>query len=223
MIERHNYPMRSENSIIILSRMTDRADTHAGLPGHCVRVAVYVDFLLQALGIAGSAARTIRDAARVHDIGRLAWSSNPHLTSGSLSEDDWRLIRTHPRTGADWLADWRATAEICSLVLHHHERYDGRGYPDGLRGEEIPFGSRVIAVADGFEALTHHRPHRLGFHVDHALAILAQEAGQQWDAGVVEAFVREAYPALSRSGRLMISPDLMRPVNMLAPQGEATA
>jgi HD-GYP domain-containing protein (c-di-GMP phosphodiesterase class II) len=201
--------MIPDDTFAILSDIADTADSRAGNPGHSQRVTSYVSALLPALHIGVEESRLTIAAARLHDIGKLGLPEEILNKPTWLTPDEWTVIRTHPQRGADYLSGSAATREIADLVLYHHERMDGTGYPHRLRGSAIPLGSRIIAVADSFDAMTHDRPYRKGLYIARAMAILAQEAGTQWDRGIVAEFLVSAVPSLLRHGRLMVAPELM--------------
>jgi polar amino acid transport system substrate-binding protein len=201
--------MIAENVMLDLLHMADRADVHAGTPGHAGRVALYVSYLLKSLGTEGDAVQQILDAARLHDIGTLGLPQDVYSKQGALTPEEWEIVRSHAVRGSEYLSDRPETKALAPIVRYHHERYDGKGYPDGLSGEDIPYASRVISVCDSFEAMTHERPYRPGVPLAQALTVLAKEAGTQWDRAIVKVFVQETLPVLMRSGRLMISPNLL--------------
>jgi HD-GYP domain-containing protein (c-di-GMP phosphodiesterase class II) len=198
--------MIPEQSMVVLTGVADSADAGAGNPGHSRRVATYVTSLLNALGTAADEASTIITAARLHDIGKLGLSEKILTKPGSLNDEEWSIIRSHSQRGADYLANTPELQAVGDLILHHHERFDGAGYPTRLRGQAIPFGSRVIAVADSFDAMIHDRPYRKGMYIARAMAILSQEAGSQWDREIVAAFLSDALPMLVRHGQLVVTP-----------------
>ena len=103
---------------------------------------------------------------------------------------EWEVIKAHPVTGAKILEPIPSLQEVTPLVRHHHERYDGTGYPEGLIGEEIPLGARILAVADAFEVMTSYRPYRHAMYPAQATALLREGIGKQWDVKVVEAFLK---------------------------------
>ncbi|HEU5088235.1 MAG TPA: HD domain-containing phosphohydrolase, partial [Roseiflexaceae bacterium] len=122
----------------------------------------------------------------------------------------------HPARGAELLARYRDFARGRRIVRHHHERWDGGGYPDGLRGVDIPFGARVIAVADSFDAMTSDRPYRAGMPVSEALRILKEGRGTQWDAAVVDAFLA-CYEAALQTGTVTTERSLAELPSLQAP------
>jgi len=126
-------------------------------------------------------------AATVHDIGKIGTPESLLSKMGRLTDEDWSSIRDHPRVGATFLASIDELREVASIIRHHHERMDGYGYPDNLRGEAIPLLSRILAVADAFEAMTADRPYRRAMSPSNALEELRANAGEQFDPDVVKA------------------------------------
>ena len=146
----------------------------------------------------------IRLAARVHDLGKIAVPDEVLHKQGRLSKDEFELMKKHPQTGAEILAKFPEYGRGRELVLAHHERIDGLGYPRGLAGEQIALGARIIAVADSWDAMTSNRPYRAALDPAVAQAELMRGRGTQWDPAVVDAFAR-TLPGASpevRQGRL---------------------
>jgi len=112
------------------------------------------------------------------------------LKPGSLTDDEWEAMRRHPVVGAQIVAPFEFFARAAPLIRHHHERWDGSGYPDGLVGRSIPLGARIVAVADVFDALTSTRPYRVAISADAAIERLAAEAGRTLDPDVVSVTVQ---------------------------------
>jgi hypothetical protein len=180
-----------------------RAETHEALAslvevvelrdpytaGHSRRVAETARALAESLGLTAEEADLIESAGRVHDLGKVAVDPNVLMKTSKLDEDEWAQMKLHPVYGADVVAQFAAYREGTELVRHHHERVDGLGYPDGLAGDAIPLGARILAVADTFDALTSDRPYRRGMEVERATAILQEGAGTQWDERVVAALL----------------------------------
>jgi HD-GYP domain-containing protein (c-di-GMP phosphodiesterase class II) len=178
-----------------------RGDTHEALAslvevielrdpytaGHSRRVAALSRIIALRLRLTEQEADLIEQAGRVHDIGKAGVDSHLLTKPGRLTDDEWTQMRLHPTHGANVIARFAAYQNIVPLVRHHHESWDGSGYPDGLAADEIPFGARIIAVTDAFDALTTGRPYRAALSVDQALAVLRADAGQQWDPRVVDA------------------------------------
>lgn len=151
--------------------------------GHSERVAAVARILALRLGLTGEEADLVETAGRVHDLGKMA------VSSAMLDEAGWREMRKHPETGAAIVERFAGYAGCAELVLHHHEQWDGSGYPSGLAGDQIPLGARILAVADTFDVLTSARPYRSAKGRDAALRILQDGAGSQWDPRVVRALV----------------------------------
>ncbi len=133
---------------------------------------------------------TLELAAHIHDVGKIATPESVLDKPGKLTPEEWQEILMHPCTGAELLAEIEELAEVAAVIRHHHEHYDGTGYPDGLRGEGIPFLSRILAVADALEAMTSNRPYRPAISWPAAVEELQRHSGTQFDPLVVEAAVR---------------------------------
>jgi HD-GYP domain-containing protein (c-di-GMP phosphodiesterase class II) len=158
--------------------------------GHSHRVAETARAISEALGLTAEEADLIESAGRVHDLGKVAVDPQVLTKMGKLDDDEWAQMKKHPVFSADVVAQFAAYHEGTTMVRAHHERWDGLGYPDGLAGEAIPLGARILAVADTFDALTSNRPYRKGMELGRATAILREGAGTQWDPKVVETFLR---------------------------------
>lgn len=157
--------------------------------GHSRRVAEMARALALRLGRTAEEADLLEAAGRVHDIGKVAVDPQVLTKPGKLDEHEWTQMKLHPVHGAEVIERFHAWGDGYRLVRHHHEGWDGTGYPDGLAAEAIPFGARILAVADTWDALTSDRPYRPGMSHDRALAILKDGAGLQWDPRIVEALV----------------------------------
>lgn len=126
----------------------------------------------------------------LHDIGKVGVPEHILCKEGPLDEDEWAVMRTHPVMGAQIVAPIPFLSSAVELIRHHHERFDGSGYPDGLRGEQIPLAARVFAVVDSYDAMTSDRPYRGSMEVERALEEIREGAGSQFDPEVVRVFVR---------------------------------
>jgi hypothetical protein len=174
----------------LLENMADAVDLRdAYTGGHSRRVTEYSAQILRALGLHGPEVDLILTAARVHDIGKIGIPDAILNKPGYLTAEERAVMEMHPVHGAVLLKRYLDFAQGIAIVRHHHERWDGAGYPDRLTGVAIPFGARVVAVADSFDAMTSDRPYRRGMPLDKAMAILHEGRGQQWDAAVVDAFL----------------------------------
>lgn len=156
--------------------------------GHSERVAEYAQMIADAMGLHQSS-KLVYVAALVHDVGKIGVPEAILNKPSRLTDDEYKKIQEHSVTGANILKQIYTFSNLVSIVRSHHERYDGKGYPDGLGGEEIPLISRIIAVADAFEAMTSDRSYRKRFPIDHAIYELKRNSGTQFDPAVVEHFV----------------------------------
>lgn len=156
---------------------------------HIDRVESIAVALAHDLGLTPGEIQTVKYAAQLHDIGKLATPTEILQQPGPLSEQQWQIVRRHPVVGSRILEQVSFLREAAPLVRHHHEWFNGAGYPDGLCGRDIPVGARIIAVADAFDAMTSDRPYRSALTVDEAVAELTTHAGTQFDPEVVASFV----------------------------------
>jgi response regulator RpfG family c-di-GMP phosphodiesterase len=157
--------------------------------GHTERVADYTVALAKKMRLGKKELRDLAFAAVLHDIGKLVVLESVLKKTGSLDDEEWELLKSHPVIGASIIDNMEFLSGAVPLVRHHHERYDGGGYPDGLKGEDIPFGARIIAVADCYDAMTTDRPYRKALSREVSLSTLIAKAGTQFDARAVEMFV----------------------------------
>jgi HD-GYP domain-containing protein (c-di-GMP phosphodiesterase class II) len=176
-------------SIELLTQLSDQLqEVDPYLHGHSRRVSSYAGRIARELRLSASEIGKIEAAALVHDVGKIYTPQEILNKPGRLTDREFAIVKLHPRDGAELLGDV-GDAELTAIVLHHHERLDGDGYPDGIGGEEIPLGARIIAVADTFDAITSTRPYRPPRSHKEAIDILSRESGKQLDADVVAAFL----------------------------------
>ena len=171
---------------------------------HCRRVAIYVNRLARAMGWSRRAGRELALAGLVHDLGK-TWMLNDVLNKASaLSQDERAEMERHPGIAARILVAYNAPDALIKVVLHHHEAWNGRGYPDGLAGDAIPLGARMLSVADVFDALTSSRPYKAPMQMKAARERLISGAGEHFDPAVVATFVRllDAQPNFQLQPRL---------------------
>jgi putative nucleotidyltransferase with HDIG domain len=152
--------------------------------GHSERVALLAQRIAIEAGLGRDAADTIAQAGLLHDLGKIGVPEGILRKPGPLSDDEWEIMRRHPVTGAQIVAPLEFFDDGAMIVRHHHERLDGSGYPDGLSGELIPLGARVVAVADVYDALTSDRPYRARLSHGEALERLLAAAGRTLDEGL---------------------------------------
>lgn len=163
-------------------------DAYTG--GHGRRVARYARLIATALGRPETERDSICEAALLHDLGKIGMPENILTKQGPLTSEEFSMVQKHPAAGARILHAIPPLRRLANAVRHHHERFDGNGYPDRLRGTDIPLASRIIAVADAFDALTTDRSYRRGVAADQALNIIVQAAGSRYDPEIVAAIGR---------------------------------
>ncbi len=157
--------------------------------GHTQRVSVYTIELAQRLNVTGADLETIKRGAILHDIGKIGVPDTILRKPSKLTDAEWSEMRRHVQYGYEMLKDIVFLQDAAKIVLHHHERFDGQGYPNGTRRDDILFGARIFVVADTFDAMTSERPYRRALPYDHAHAEISRCAGTQFDPKVVETFL----------------------------------
>jgi diguanylate cyclase (GGDEF)-like protein/putative nucleotidyltransferase with HDIG domain len=159
-------------------------------------VQVYAAGLAQALGMPLTDIQGVKTAALLHDIGKLAVPEHILSKPGPLTQEEFQKIRIHPQVGAEIISGVPFPYPVAPLILSHHERWDGKGYPSGLRGEGIPLGARILSVVDYFDALMSERPYHKAMSFDAAMGLLRQESGKALDPRIVNTFI-DMYPTLA--------------------------
>ncbi|MFN3238581.1 MAG: HD-GYP domain-containing protein [Pseudomonadales bacterium] len=172
------------SSFIFLIDMRDR---YTG--GHSTRVADYCQEIGLRMGLDDKELDMVVTAASLHDVGKIGVSDPVLLKNGRLSDEEFAEIKKHPEYGWMVLRNIEGLKEASLVVLHHHERLDGKGYPGNLKGDAIPLGARIIAVADTFDAMTTNRPYRKALTVEYALEEIDRCAGSQFDPDAAQAFI----------------------------------
>jgi putative two-component system response regulator len=156
---------------------------------HCQRLAGLANLLGVAAGLDPRTLKGVVFGALLHDIGKIGVSDLILQKQGPLTSDEWAEMRQHPIIGERICRPLAASRDFAPIVRHHHERWDGFGYPDRLRGLDIPIGARIVGLVDAFDAMTHDRPYRAGFALDQALEEIRTEAGRQFDPELVACFL----------------------------------
>jgi putative nucleotidyltransferase with HDIG domain len=174
-------------TLTALTSALDFRDNETG--GHSDRVVGYMELLLEQMNIRGSDLATLRRGALLHDVGKIGVPDNVLRKPTALSEAEWAVMKRHPEFGAQIISGIPFLEEVARIVRHHHERWDGMGYPDGLKGEHIPLGARIFAVGDSFDAMTSDRPYRRALLIDAAREEIRRCTGSQFDPAVVTAFL----------------------------------
>lgn len=157
--------------------------------GHSLRVTHFALRLGEEMGFDDETLYDLEMSALFHDIGKIAVPDAVLLKPARLDDEEFLQMKQHPTKSAEILEGFKPFEEVAKNAKHHHERYDGRGYPDGLKGDEIPLFSRIILIADTFDAMTSTRPYRKGLPYEVAFAELEEFAGSQFDPELVKSFV----------------------------------
>jgi putative nucleotidyltransferase with HDIG domain len=197
--------------------------------GHIRRVQLLSTRLARAVGASPEDVRALEAAALLHDLGKLAVPEHILKKPGALTPAEYEQMKAHAAIGASILSRIEFPFPVVPIVRHHHESWDGSGYPDGLRGEAIPLGARILSVVDCYDALISDRPYRLGMSPDDAVEIIRRRAGTMYDRTIVDAFIRvhAQMPPEERVQKdegpsllaLRMSPDLGQPVTVSSPKG----
>jgi len=175
-------------TISALSNAVDAKDQYTS--GHSHRVAEYAVEISRRMGFNEAQIDKIRTAAILHDIGKIGVNENILNKPGKLEEHEFVEIRKHPEIGSNILLQVSNLSEIAKIIMYHHERYDGEGYPSGIGKDQVPIESYIISVSDAYDAMTTNRPYRPALDRDVAIQIIIDEAGKQFHPDVVKAFVR---------------------------------
>jgi HD-GYP domain-containing protein (c-di-GMP phosphodiesterase class II) len=157
---------------------------------HCGRVADWATRLARHCNCSARDLESLRIAALIHDVGKIAWPDSILLKPGRLTAEEYLIVKNHPSVGEKILSPVLLLDKEKEITLCHHERWDGKGYPAGLSGTEIPFLARIIGVVDSFDAMTNNRPYRKALSHEVAMAELHQHRNTQFDGELVEAFIQ---------------------------------
>jgi HD-GYP domain-containing protein (c-di-GMP phosphodiesterase class II) len=193
-----------QNIVRALVSAIDAKDPYTS--GHSDRVARFAVRLALEMKCNTKLINTIYMAGLLHDVGKIGIDDNVLRKAGRLTDIEFEHIKRHPELGHKILADLKQLADVLPAVLHHHERWDGKGYPYGLTADEIPKIARIMAVADSYDAMTSDRPYRSGMPVEKVYQIFRDESGKYWDPEVIEAFfnAKEDIRAISERERAQI-------------------
>ncbi|MHB8590304.1 MAG: protein kinase domain-containing protein [Candidatus Dormibacteraceae bacterium] len=179
----------AEQVIFALAAAVEAKDSHTGR--HTQRVAESARHMGLRLGLAEVELDALYRGGMIHDIGKIGVDDAILRKPGPLDADELVKMRAHPVIGTNIVRPLRSGSDILPIIRHHHEWFDGRGYPDGLRAQRIPLNARIVAICDAYDSMINDRPYRAGRSVDEAIRILNEGAGRQWDPNLVEIFLSE--------------------------------
>jgi hypothetical protein len=184
----HRLQQQTQEAMLAMADAIDRRDPYTA--GHSLRVAELAVRIAEVHGMNERDLERLRLAARMHDIGKIGIGNDILHKEGKLTDEEWRIMKEHPVIGEQLLKPYRQFRHETRLVRSHHERWDGKGYPDGIHGQAIPLGSRIIAVADTFDAMTTSRPYRGPLPRQFAIDTIRNGALTQFDPQVVASFLQ---------------------------------
>jgi len=185
---------RAEVVLFTLARSIEGKDPYTH--GHCERLSEYSARLGEHLKLSEGQLIALRRAGVVHDVGKVAVPDSILLKPGRLTEEEWKVIREHPVVGERICAPLKSFRLVLPIIRHHHEKLDGSGYPDGLRGDAIPITARILQIVDVYDALTTERPYKRAFFITDALQTMKEEVAKGW----WDPHIFEQFEQLMRSG-----------------------
>jgi putative two-component system response regulator len=186
---------RTEQVIFMLALAVEAKDAYT--EGHLRRLSSYSERLAIAAQIAPERLQAIRFGGLLHDIGKISIDDAILRKPGKLTPEEYEQIKQHPDYGARIVQPMRFAAEVGPIIRHHHERWDGKGYPQGLSGEAIPIGARIVAIVDAYDAMMTERPYRSALGLEETLRRLREGRGHEWDPRLLDLFIE-----LVEQGRL---------------------
>ncbi len=170
-------------SLLIMGDVIEARDTYTG--GHVWRVSQFTKLLAKQLGLSNDESAQAAIAAFLHDLGKVGISDSILRKKSGLEAAEFETLKTHPTIGGELIEAHPLASLVLDVILHHHERLDGKGYPFGLDGDRITLPSRLVAITDAFDAMTSERPYHKGLPISDALARLEQDAGSHFDSNIV--------------------------------------
>ena len=193
----------SETVLFSLAESVEGRDP--GLGEHCERLAQMCLALGMSMGLPPHELLTLQRAGYLHDIGKVAIPDSILFKAGALNDNEWNIMRSHAERGERICKNIRSLAAVLPVIRHHHERWNGTGYPDGLAGEEIPLLARILQTADIYDALTTERPYKRAFTPDEAIKIMRAEAAKEWRDPMMTEHFADLLPAIGSSKLLDMS------------------
>jgi len=200
---------RTESVIFMLALAVEAKDAYT--EGHLRRLSSYSEQLAVAAQLSHAQVKAIRLGGLLHDIGKISIDDAILGKPTLLTDEEYRHIKRHPEEGARIVAPMRFASEVGPIIMHHHERWDGSGYPHSLRGEDIPIGARIVAIVDAYDAMMTDRPYRDSLGLDETLRRLREGRGREWDPQLLDLFI-----SLIEAGQLLEPRpnDVLRPVEL---------
>src|SRR5690349_25100000 len=196
-MSREHHESDQEGILFALAEAVEQRDHHTA--GHCQRLAFMSVTIGAAMGLDRKSLLTLYNGGRLHDIGKVGIPDAILLKPGTLTDEEWGVMRSHSVRGEAICRHLQSMRPVLPLIRHHHERWDGAGYPDGLRGERIPLLARVLQVADIYDAMTSPPPYKPAFTPRQALRTLEDETSRGWrDPQIVKVFLRIHAEVLER-------------------------
>lgn len=188
-VKRLNDDLDSAESVVLsLARAVEAKDTTTG--NHCDRLIRLSQLFGKYLGLDDKSIRTLERASILHDVGKIGIPDSILLKPGKLTEEEWEIMHTHPIVGEEICHPLRSLSDVCPIIRHHHEKWNGTGYPDGLVGESIPYLARVFQILDAFDAMSTARPYKKAFPSEETINTLKEEASQgSWDPTLTKKFI----------------------------------
>jgi putative two-component system response regulator len=186
---------RTESVIFLLALAVEAKDTYT--EGHLRRLSSYSEQLAQVAGLSPAQVKATRLGGLLHDIGKISVDDAILRKPGALTPEEYAHVKRHPEDGARIIAPMRFAGEVGPIILHHHERWDGRGYPQGLCGSAIPIGARIVSIVDAYDAMMTDRPYRSSLGVAETTRRMREGRGREWDPDLLDIFLE-----LLEQGRL---------------------
>ncbi len=178
----------AEAVVLSLARAVEAKDTTTG--DHCDRLIRLSRAFGEYIGLDEKQIRTLERASILHDVGKIGIPDSILLKPGKLDEGEWDVMKTHPIMGEEICHPLKSLSDVCPIIRHHHEKWSGFGYPDGLVGESIPYLSRVFQILDAFDAMTTERPYKRAFSLEETIQTLQEETEQgYWDPDLIKQFI----------------------------------